>query len=77
MLDQSADEPLHRANEHAVQHGWPMWGVVGTRVFETEALRKIEVELHRRTLPFPPDRVDQLEVELRSVKSAPAFIVSE
>src|SRR5207247_2810677 len=77
MLDQAADEPLHRANEYTVQHDRAMRSVVGARVLQAKSLRQIEVELHRRPLPFPAHRIDQLEVELRAVKRAPALMVSQ
>src|SRR3954469_17244095 len=51
--------------------------VVGTRVLEREPLGEIEIELHRRSLPFAADRIDELEIELRPVERAAAFIKDE
>src|SRR5512144_3077691 len=37
-------------------------------ILEFEALRQVEVELHRGKLPEAPDRVDELDVDLRPVE---------
>ncbi len=37
-------------------------------VLEIEARRQIEIELHGGELPGPADRVNQLDVDLRSVE---------
>src|SRR5688572_19724061 len=74
MLDESADESLHRSHQNAMQHHRPMRSVVRTGVLELEALWKIEIELHGRALPFAPDRVNELEVQLRSVERPAANV---
>ena len=60
-----------------MQHHRTMRDVVRANVLELEALGEIEVELHRRTLPLAPDRVDELEVELGPVKRAAALVDRE
>ncbi len=37
-------------------------------ILQPEALRQVEVELHRRELPQPSNRVHQLDINLRTVK---------
>ena len=37
-------------------------------VFEVEAARQVEIELHGGELPGPADGVDQLHVDLRAVE---------
>src|SRR5512140_831412 len=63
MLDESADESLHRADEHAMQHHRTLRRVVGARVLNVEPLGQIEIELDCRSLPLSANRVDQLEIE--------------
>src|SRR5262249_16382837 len=46
-------------------------------VFEAEALRKVEIELHRGQLPGPPDGVNQLHVNLRAIKDRFSFHAPE
>ena len=48
--------------------------VVGTRVGQIEALRQVEVELHRAALPGATERVGQVNVDLRSVEGAVALV---
>src|SRR5687767_7425207 len=74
MLYQPADESLHRADQNPVQHHRLVGGVVRTGILESESLGKIEIELHRRTLPLSTDRVDELEVELGTVKRSATFV---
>src|ERR1043165_3468187 len=77
VLDQSADEALHRPDEHAMQHCRPMRSVVRTRVLDSKSLRQIEIQLHRRTLPFASDRIDQLEVQFGAIEYSAANVVGE
>ena len=74
MFDEAADEALHRPHKHSVQHHRSAALVVRVDVLDVEALREIEVELHGGSLPRPPDRIDQLEVQLGSVKGAASLI---
>ena len=43
-------------------------------VFQVEVLRLLVVELNRRALPFPADRVGDVEIDLRPVERAVAFV---
>ena len=51
VLDQDADEPLHRAEQRSVDHHRAVLGVVGPLVAEIEALGHLEVELAGAALP--------------------------
>ena len=43
-------------------------------VVDVEALRQVEVKLDRRASPFPPERVDPFDVDLRSVERSSTLI---
>jgi hypothetical protein len=45
VLDEDAEEPLHRPEQGAVDHDRLVAGVVGPGVLETEPLRLLEVAL--------------------------------
>src|SRR4051812_21241193 len=60
-----------------MQHHGPVWSVVGAGVLDVETLGQVEVELHGRALPFPANRVNELEVELGSVERSAAFVDRE
>ena len=51
-----------------------MLGVVGADVLQVEALGQLVVELDRGALPLPADRVGDVEVDLRAVERAVAFV---
>src|SRR5262245_57230817 len=68
MLDQDAEKPLERSQDRAVHHDRLMRLVVRADVFEAEPLRQVEIDLNRRELPQPFDRVHDLEVDLRTVE---------
>ena len=51
VLDQDPDEALERADQRPVDHHRRVLGVVGALVAQAEALRHLEVELHRPDLP--------------------------
>ena len=68
MLDQNAEEPLDGAVQRAMHHQRLMLLAVLGDVFELEAPRQREIELHGGKLPQPPDRVHQFHVDLRAVK---------
>src|SRR5713226_7947879 len=70
VLDQHAEEALHRTQQRPVHHQRLMLRAVLGNVLQTEARRQIEIELHGRKLPRPADRVDELDVDFRAVKSA-------
>ena len=64
------DEPLEAAEDGAVDDHRAVLGVVGADVFQVEVLRLHVVELDRRALPLPADRVGHVEVDLRPVERA-------
>ena len=70
MLDQDPGEALHRAEQRAVDHHRPVLGVVLALVGELEALGHLEVELAGAALPRAPERVGDVEVDLRAVEGA-------
>src|SRR5690606_20620096 len=74
VLDQPADEALHRAEQRAVDHDRPVRPVVRADVLELEALGQVEVELERGALPLSAERVDEHDVDLRAVERAAAFV---
>ena len=57
VLDEDAEEALHAAEDRAVQHERLRLGVLGGAVRHVEALRDVEVDLDRRSLPGAADRV--------------------
>ena len=73
VLDQDADEPLERAEDRPVDHHRPLGLPVGVDVVELEALRQHgEVDLDGGDLPVAPQRVLDVDVDLRSVERAVA-----
>ena len=68
MLDQHAEEALDRAPQRAMHHQRLMAGAIFADVFQFEAPRQIEIELHGGELPRAADRVDQLDVDFRAVE---------
>ena len=74
VLDQDRDEPLEAAEDRPVDDDRPVLGVVGADVFQVEPLRQLVVELDRRALPLPADRVGDVEVDLRPVERAVALV---
>ena len=68
MLDQHAEKALDRAPQRAVNHQRLVARAVFADVFEIEAPRQVEIELHGGELPGAADRVDQLHVDFRAVE---------
>ena len=68
VLDEHAEEPLHRAEQRAMHHHRLMALAVFADVFKLEARGQIEVELHRRELPQAAEHVDELHVDLGAVE---------
>ena len=77
VLDEHADEPFHRTERGAVDHDRSVPGVVGTDVFEIEALRQVVVDLHRPELPLAADDVLDHEVDLRAVEGGLSGLLAE
>ena len=74
MLDQNAHEPFDGPQNHPVQHDRPVLLAVLADIVQVEPLRKREIALNRRALPFPFQRVLQFEIDLRSVEGPVAFV---
>ena len=74
MLDQDADEALHRAADRAMHHDRRLLGAVGVDVERAEALRQVEVDLRGAALPVAADGVAQHIFEFRAVERAFAGI---
>src|SRR5882762_2854144 len=69
VFDQHAEEALDRSVEGAVDHERLLAGSVFGYIFEIEALRQVEVELHGRELPEASDGVHQFDIDLRAIES--------
>src|SRR6185369_12981663 len=74
VLDENRDEPLERSTHGAMDHDRTMRRVVLARVGEVEPLRIRVVELNRAELPRAPDGIRDVEVDLRPVECAVAFL---
>src|SRR4030095_16858600 len=74
MLDQDGDKPFEAAEDCTVNDDRPVLGVVGADVLQVEVLRLLIIELNRRALPFAPDRIRDVEIDLRSVERSVAFV---
>src|SRR5215510_14402284 len=68
MLDENPEKPLEGAEYRAMHHDRLMRPVVGADVFNPETLGQIVIDLNRRKLPEPLNRVDDLEIDLRPVE---------
>src|SRR5207237_2302313 len=74
MLDQNADEALHRAEDRPVQHNRCMSAAILTNIDRAEPPRHVEVELHGTALPLSADRVTQVEFALWPIECALAGV---
>jgi hypothetical protein len=72
VLDQHADETLHRAERRAVDHHRAV-RALSPDVLQLEPFRQVVVELHGAQLPLPAEAVADHEVRLRSVERGFAF----
>src|SRR6266516_2202783 len=68
MLDQNPHEALDRAKEGPMQHDRLMRLAVRPDVTQIKSLGKGEVELYGGKLPWPADRVNKFDVDLRAVE---------
>ena len=68
MLDQHADEPLHRPERGAMDHHRPVGGVVVADVLQLESFGEVVVELDGAELPLAADRVADHEVGFGTVE---------
>src|SRR5215207_7851386 len=74
MLDKSADEALHRAEQRPVNHDHSVPVAILADIVDIEALRQVEIELNCRTRPLSSERIDPLDVNLWPVKGAATFV---
>ena len=74
ILDQDAEEALHRAADGAVHHDRLLLLPVLVDIEGAEPLRQVEVDLRRAALPFAADGVAQDIFELRPVEGALARV---
>ena len=60
-----------------MDHDWLFLGAVRGRVFQVEAVRQVEVQLHGRHLPGAADGVPGLHGNFRAVECCPARVGHE
>ncbi len=77
VLNEHGHEALDRAEQRPVDHDRLVALVVGADVLQPEALRQLEVELHRRHLPGAADGVAGLHRDLRAVEGAATLVHDE
>ena len=74
MLNQDADETLNGSEAYAVNHNWTLLGTILSRVLQVKPLRHLEIQLNGTALPCPAQGIPQVEVNLRTIKRAVAFV---
>src|SRR5215472_19173182 len=74
VLDQDAEKTLDAPEQRAMDHDRRMLCAVLADIEGTEALGKIEIELHGAALPLAADRISERVFELRAIKRALAGI---
>src|SRR5207237_9638340 len=74
ILDGVADAAPETPEEHAPGHQRVLTLALVVHERDVEALGQVEVGLDRRALPLPPDRVVDLDVDLRRVEDAAALV---
>ncbi len=74
MLDEDAEEAFERTGKRAMNHYGAMIGAVASAIGEFEAFRQDEINLHGTQLPLAADRIANVDIELRAVESAAAFV---
>jgi hypothetical protein len=70
VLQHDGHEPLDGAEQRPMDHERAVASVVGAGVLQVESVRKLEVDLERRDLPAPSDRVADVHVDLGRVEGA-------
>src|SRR5712692_9062319 len=70
VLDEDAHEALEGAEDRAVDHDRALRLSVGINVLEREPVRLGEVDLDGRQLPAAPERVLDVDIDLRPVERA-------
>src|SRR6266513_4048457 len=74
VLDEAPDEALETPEENAVDHHRALTLALLVHERDVEALGQVEVDLDRRTLPLAPDRVVDLDVDLRRIEDTAALV---
>ena len=74
VLDQDRDEPFEGAIHRPMNDHRPMLVVVFPDEAQVETLRGRVVELDRAELPGPADGIGDVEVDLRTIEGAIAFL---
>ena len=74
MFDKYADEPLEGTQNCPVNHHGGFLGIVFIRIEQAKPLRHREIELNSPELPGAFQAVLYMEIYLRSIKSAVAFV---
>src|SRR5687767_12576659 len=74
MLDQHAEEALHRPEKGAVDHEGPVRAAVAAHIRDIELLRQVEVELDGGALPVSPDSVLDFQIDLGAIEGATTLI---
>ena len=74
MLNQNTDETLNGAEAYTVNHDRTLLGAVLSRIFQVKPLRHLEIQLDGAALPCSAQGIPQVEINLRSVERAVAFI---
>ena len=64
MFDQHTKEALHAAHQRAVDHVRPVLLAIFADVGQVKAVGIVEVELDGGKLPFAPDGILDLQVDL-------------
>ena len=68
LLDEDAEEAFRRTCDSAMQHDRRLLFAFGVDVFATESEGLNEIDLNRRDLPLPAERVFREEVRFRPIE---------
>ena len=74
VFDEDAQEAFNAAEAGTVYHDWAMLLAVFADIGHVEAFRHEHIKLDRTALPSTADGILDVEVELRTVESAVAFV---
>ena len=74
MFNQDADKPFNTAVHNTVNHDRPMLLTIFANIVQVKFFRHLHIQLNRTALPGTANRIPQMEVYFRAVKSAIAFI---
>ena len=74
MLDQNTDKSFNRTKSNTMDHDRTMLLAVSSDIFTFKAQRKLEVKLNSTALPCSSNGILQMEVDLRTIECAVAFI---